>query len=542
VEKPQEDGLSRRPLLEAAGLVGGVTILSRILGLVRDMVLAAALGATRVADVFWIAFELPNLMRRVLGEGSLSAFVVPIFAKERLERGEEAGWRFASNALTVLAAFSLGVTALGMLAARPLFSVFGFGYFQRGDAEAIALGTQLTSVMFPFVTLLALSSILMGLCHAIRHFLMPALGPVVMNVTMIAAAWLFHSQSDSTVARALAVSVVVSGVLRAAIMLRPLMRDGFRYRFSFQAASPAMRELYRMMLPAFFGMAVAQVNVSLSRAFATKLGEGFVPCLMFSQRLFELPLGIVASSLATAILPQLAHDWLAGRRAELERLVRLAFRIVFILFVPATVGLIALGLPIVRLLLERGDWTFQSSLWAYQALVFYAPSLVILGMLKILTPVFYAQRDVRTPVVAGVVSLVVNIVLNLTVIFIEPVRVALGHAGLALATTFGVLANALVLMAVLEKRGLALWNGRLTRTAFGTLAAACGMGVAAWVLWEKVWPLAGIQGRTVGAVALLTIIAVSGAFYFLLAWALRVPNVTDAFGFLLRKNRSLKNR
>ncbi len=518
-------------------MVGAATIFSRILGLARDMVLAAALGSTRVADVFWIAFELPNLMRRVLGEGSLSAFVVPVFAKERLEKGEEAGWRFASNALTVLATFSLGVTALGILAAKPLFSIFGFGYFKRGDMEAIALGTQLTSVMFPFVTLLALSSILMGLCHAIRHFLMPALGPAVMNVTMIVAAWLFHRQGDSMVARALAVSVVVAGLLRLVMMWRPLARAGFRYRFSFQTASPAMRELYRMMLPAFFGLAVVQVNVSLSRAFATQLGEGFVPCLMFSHRLFELPLGIVASSLATAILPQLAYYWLAGRRSELERLVRLAFRVVFILFIPATVGLIALGLPIVRLLLERGDWTFQSSLWAYQALVFYSPSLVIWGMLKILTPVFYAQHDVKTPVVAGVVSLLVNIALNLVVIFVEPVRLALGHAGLALANTFGVLANALVLMAVLEKRGLSLWNGRLTRTAFGTLGAACGMGAAAWALWEKVWPLAGVQSRTLGGVALLGIIGVSGAFYFVLAWALRVPNVSDAFALLVRKGR-----
>jgi putative peptidoglycan lipid II flippase len=521
--------------------VGAATIFSRILGLVRDMVLAAALGSTRVADLFWIAFELPNLMRRVLGEGSLSAFVVPVFAKERLEKGEEAGWQFASNALTVLAAFSLGVTVLGILVAKPLFSIFGFGYFERGDLEAIALGTQLTSVMFPFVTLLAVSSILMGMCHAIRHFLMPALGPAVMNVTMIVAAGLFHHQNDSTVARALAVAVVVAGILRLVIMWRPLARAGFRYRFSFKIASPGMRELYRMMLPAFFGLAVAQVNISLSRAFATQLGEGFVPCLMFSHSLFELPLGIVASSLATAILPQLAYYWLTGRRADLERLVRLAFRIVFILFVPATVGLIVLGLPIVRLLFERGDWTFQSSLWAYQALLFYAPGLVIWGMLKILTPVFYAQHDVKTPVVAGVVALLVNILLNLAMIFIEPLRAALGHAGLALSNTLGVLANALVLMAVLEKRGLSLWNGRLTWTAFGTLAAAGGMGAVAWALWEKAWPLAGVQSRTAGAAALLVIIAVSGALYFVLAWALRVPNVADAFAILARKGKKRGN-
>jgi putative peptidoglycan lipid II flippase len=390
--------------------------------------------------------------------------------------------------------------------------------------------------MFPFVTLLAVSSILMGLCHAIRHFLMPALGPAVMNVTMIAAPGFFTARTTRRW-RARWPCRLWRLVSCDSIMWHPLARAGFRYRFSFHIASPAMRELYRMMLPAFFGLAVVQVNISLSRAFATQMGEGFVPCLMFSHRLFELPLGIVASSLATAILPSLSDYWLTGRRSELERLVRLAFRIVFILFIPATVGLIVLGLPIVQMLLERGEWTFQSSLWAYQALVFYAPSLAIWGMLKILTPVFYAQHDVKTPVVAGIAALAVNIALNIALIGIVPLRSALGHAGLALANTLGVLANALVLMAVLEKRGLSLWNRRLTHTAFGTLAAAGGMGIAAWALWEKAWPLANIQSRIADSVALLVIIAASGALYFVLAWALRVPNIGEAFSLLLHRRR-----
>lgn len=539
---PQTDKKSeKRPFLRAAGLVGAITLVSRFLGLARDVVLGACLGASRMGDVFWAAFELPNLARRVLGEGSLSAFIVPIFTKVRGEKGEAAAWRFASNALTVMGAATLVLSALGILAARPLFSLYGYGYFERGDLEAIALGTRLTRIMFPFLMLLATSSILMGLCHAARHFTTPALGSIMLNVTMIGVGLVFWRDlksdrlSGPAFAHWLAVAVLAGALLRLLIMIPPLVRAGMRYRAVFDPRSEAMRRLFGMMLPAMFGLAVVQINISVSRAFATILGEGFLTSLVYSNRLVQLPLAVVASALATAILPQLSQMTVEGREDDLRELVRFAFRLIFILFVPATVGLMVLGHPVVQLLFERGKWDPLATLWTYQALLFYAPGLALWGLLRILTPIYYARHDVRTPVLVATAAMVVSVTFNVLLLTVGPLRATLGHGGLALANTLGVLVNAILLLCILHRRGLALWEPGLTLTAVRTLQAGAAMGIAAWAMWEFGGNRAVEAGQLWGFAALAATIALSAGVYFALAFALRVPDLGEALRIVARR-------
>ncbi len=532
----------RRSFLRAAGLVGIITLISRFLGLVRDMVVAAAFGATRYGDIFNIAFELPNLVRRVLGEGSLSAFIVPVFTKVRDADGEARAWRFASNALTVLAALSLVLTAVGILFAPLLFRIFGFGYYQREDFEAIRLGVTLTRIMFPFLALLSLSSILMGLCHAVRHFTMPALGSIALNISMIGAGLLFYKLPTQTFAHILAVSVLLGGLVRLLIMIPPLMRAGCVFRPVFDPVSPAMKRLFLMLLPATFGVAVVQINLAVSRAFATHLGEGFVPTLVYSNRLVQLPLAIVAAALATAILPPLSEHHARKEFEQLRDLARFACRMIFALFVPATVGLMALGLPIIRLLFERGEWTAQGSAWTYQALLAYAPALVIWGILCIITPIFYARHDVRTPVLTATAAMIVNIVLNVLLVTVAPLRDGLGHAGLALANTLGVLVNASLLFWILHRIGLGLWDASLARSLSRSLVAACLMGLVSWGLWKLFGVSSMEQSRLLGAVALAVIIAVSAAAYFAFAMALKVPDLREGVNLLLRRKPNLSKK
>ncbi|NQU41693.1 murein biosynthesis integral membrane protein MurJ [bacterium] len=527
----------KKPFLRAAGVVGAITLLSRVLGLARDMVLAAVFGASRVGDIFLIAFELPNLARRILGEGSLSAFIVPIFSKVRTDEGEEAGWKFASNALTTVGLFSLVLMALGILLSRPLFSIFGYGYVERADWAAIELGTRLTRIMFPFLALLALSSILMGLCHSLRRFTTPALGSVMLNITMIGAGLLFWELPDENVfAQYLAVSVVLGAGLRLVIMLPTLAGHGYRYQFRLKPDSPRMKRLYMMMLPALYGLAVVQVNISISRAFATWLGEGYVPCLVFSNRLIQLPLAIIASALATAILPQITAYWIEKREHDLQELGHFAYRLVFILFMPAMMGLIALGFPIVRVLFERSEWTLEASERTYWAILFYAPGLIAWGMLRILTPIFYAQQDVKTPVWAAAASMVASIALNLLVLFVEPLRTSLAHGGLALATTLGAILNMAILLAVLKKRGLPTWDLALTWIGVKTLTASVVMAGAVWLGWRMAAPWVG--GSTIRGTAVLAVLVPSGAvIYGLLAMLFRVPDLDSAWRILKRRGR-----
>ncbi|KPK76413.1 MAG: hypothetical protein AMJ79_06755 [Phycisphaerae bacterium SM23_30] len=530
---PEPD--QKQSFLHAARLVGVITLASRILGLLRDAVLASCFGASRISDIFWFAFELPNLMRRVLGEGSLSAFIVPILSKVRTEEGTASVWRFASNALTVLAALTLVLTALGIIAAYPLFFIYGYGYYYNGDSEAILIGARLTRIMFPFLMLLALSSILMGMCHSVRHFTTPALGSIMLNLSMIAVGLLFTSQPDEKIAQALAVAVLIGGFGRLVIMLPPLLRVGFRYRWIFEPLSPNMRRLFMMLMPATFGLAVVQINISISRIFAGLLGEGYNTALVYSNRLVQLPLAIIASALATAILPQLSQLWIDKRLEDLCDLVRFAFRLVFIIFVPATIGMMVLGVPIIEILFERHQWDEQATAWTNYALFFYAPGLSLWGLMRILTPIYYARHDVRTPILIASVAMVINVALNLSLIKIAFLRQTLGHGGLALANTVGVLVNTALLLLILHKRGLALWSLELTLTSLRTLAAAAVMGVATWCLWEILGPAAMQASKLLAAAWLVVTIALSVVVYYAAALTLRVPDLRKAVHIVLRR-------
>jgi putative peptidoglycan lipid II flippase len=531
-----------KPFLKSAGIVGLITLASRMLGMVRDMALAACFGASRSGDIFLIAFELPNLTRRILGEGSLSAFIVPVFSKVRTDEGKEESWRFASNALTTLGFFSLILTALGILGARWLFSIFGYGYVERGDLEAVQMGATLTRIMFPFMALLAVSSILMGLCHSLRRFTTPALGSITLNITMIGVSAIFWKSAASgeegawLFARWLAVAVLLGAFLRMLLMVPTLHGEGFRYTPRLRPDTRRMRRLYGMMLPAFFGLAVVQINISVSRAFATWLGEGFVPCLVFSNRLVQLPLAIIAASMATAILPQLTQYTIEDKKDELRALARFAFRLTFILFMPATVGLMALGRPLIQLLFERNQWDAEGTTNTTIALLYYAPALVAWGMLRIVTPIFYARHDVRTPVVAAAAAMVLNIALNVLLVFVRPIRESLGLGGLALSNTLGVFLNTGLLFYILGRRGLNIWDKSLTLAGLQTLLAALVMGAAVHTGWRYLGPFAG-DSILLRAGLLGLLITVGGGIYFATALLLRLQDVRQALSLLARRGR-----
>jgi len=474
----------RSQIVSATGLISGVTAASRVLGVVRDSVIAACLGATHYNDIFQIAFTIPNLARRVLGEGALSAFIVPIITGVRREKGETAAWRFTSNAFNLLAAITLALTIVGCLFSKPLFLFYGGTRFQLTDQAAfVALGSSLTRIMFPFLMILTLVALLMGVLHSLQHFLAPALGSIVLNVVVIGAAlfaiFAFHPGREQ-ILYVLSWAVIASAVLRLLILFPPLLRRGFRWQPVFDWREGGFRELISKMPAALFATAIAQINISVSLNLANWCGEGSVTYLLYSQRLIQLPMALFSTALSTALLPQLSAVVAENNRRELRDLMTFAMRAIFLISFPATIGLMVLGRPIVQFLFQRGAWTTAASEGTALALLCYSVGLVALDAQRIFVPLYYAQKDMMTPVKYSALAMVVNIILNLALM-----KTPLSFAGIALANSMSVILNAWLLWRGLTRRFGRDFAGSvgptLVRALFCALVmgAVCGLGFRA---------------------------------------------------------------
>ncbi len=522
----------RKSLLKAAGVVSAITLLSRALGLVRDAVIAARLGAGYFSDCLNIAFEIPNLTRRVLGEGSLSAFIVPVYSRARKEEGDSGGWRFVSNALNTFTLLTLLLTALGIIFSKQLFIIFGgIKYFARGETEYLNLGTSLTQIMFPFLMFLALASLLMGVLHSHRHFTMPALGSVMLNITIILASFIFAKVTPKRFTFVLAWAVLIGVVLRVAILIPPLIARGFRYTPVLRAGSPRLRQLYKMMLPATLGLAVVHLNIMVDSNFANFLGPGRVTYLRNANRLIQFPLALFASAIATAILPQLTGYLLEDKKRQLKQTMSFAFRLLMIIFIPATVGLIALGQPIIELILQRGYWTAEATLNTQFALMFYALGLLPIAFLRIITPLYYARQDVMTPFKMGAIALGINIALNAFFIFFTPLE----HGGLAFASSIAAAVNFYLLYHREREVFGTVFTEEARNTFHRTLAAAILMGFCVWGLHRGMCTLYPANRFLLKAIFTLGSVGLGAAFFVFFGKIFRIPELDEALRLILRR-------
>lgn len=538
----------KRQILKSAGIVGFYTLVSRMTGLIRDSIFAAVFGNSRLQDIFQVAFELPNTIRRVMGEGALSAFLVPLLSERRKNQGEAAGWEFFNRACNFTTLIALAITLVGMFFSKECFLLFGGMGLKLGgsriteaDLQAyLELGTQMTRLMFPFVIALTLSSVFMGGCHALKHFTMPSLGSVMLNVTTIAAGTLalHYGWAKDKAVIAMCWAVLAGGYSRLLLMAPVLWRAGWRWRPTVNLRDTEMLRLMQMMGLAVGTMMFSQVNIMITNQFAMWMGEGIKTSLTFSQRLIQFPMALTATAAATGMLPQLTACLLEGRHKELRDLMAFTKRLEMLLIAPAMVGLMFFGVPILRLLFQHGSWTPEATRQTYIALLFYAPCLLPMGWLRLVIPLFYARKDLLTPFKAALLDLVVNIVLNWVFAHYTPLR----QGGLALANTISTLTNYLFLSWYLRRQYPAAVIGeegekpRIAETFWKSMIAAviaCGAGRLAYT---GLVALAGAPGRTLEqAIYLLPVLAGVAIFYFLLAHALRVPDSDKAASTILRK-------
>jgi putative peptidoglycan lipid II flippase len=536
----------KRQILKSAGVVGFYTLLSRVTGLVRDSVMAAVFGNSRLQDIFQVAFELPNTIRRVMGEGALSAFLVPLFSERRRRDGEAAGWEFFNRACNFTTLVALAITIVGMAFSKDCFLLFGGMGLKLGGSRLtpaelqsyLDIGTRMTRLMFPYVIALTLASIFMGGCHTLRHFAMPSLGSVMMNLTTIAAGTLAIKLkwSGDRAAIAMCWAVLAGGYSRMILMAPVLWRAGWRWRPSISFRDPELLRLISMMGLAVGTMMLSQVNIMVSNQFAMWMGAGIKTSLVFSQRLIQFPMALTATAAATGMLPQLTACLLDGRHRELRELMAFTKRLEMALVNPAMVGLMVFGHPILRMLFEHGRWTSHATDEAYLALLFYAPCLLPMGWLRLVTPLFYARKDLYTPFKAAFLDMIFNIGVNWFFATCTPMR----QAGLALANTISTLANYMLLAWYLHRLYPTTASGdektRIGETfwkSMGAAAVACGVG---WLVYWGLVAWRGVpQGTIHQAAFLLPILAGVAAFYFLLAHAMRVPDSDKAADAILRK-------
>jgi putative peptidoglycan lipid II flippase len=475
-------------LARSAGVIGIATMTSRVLGLVRDQVLAYFFGAGDAMDAFRIAFRLPNVLRDLFAEGAMSASLVPTFTRAQAHGGKAGAFRLGSSVINLLLIISGLIAIAGMLFAEPLVEMYAAGFADvPGKLE---LTTRLTRIMFPFLSLVTVAAILMAMLNALHQFFVPALSPAMFNVATILCAAIgvpLAPRLGIDPILAVAVGTLAGGLGQIALQWPAARHEGFRYQPLLELGDPRLREIGRLMVPGIAGLAAVQINLFVNSWLATGLGTGAVSWLDYAFRLMYMPIGLFGVSIATAALPGISGHAASNDDPGIRRSVSSGLRMMLMLNIPATLGLVVLATPIVALIFERGMFTPADTAATAAALACYAPGLVGYSVVKLGSPAFYAMGSSRIPVLASAVSVGCNIALSLTL-----VRV-LGHRGLALGTAIAALINAGLLLWMLRARLEGLEGRRLLVAVTKISLASTAMAlVAYWVERLLHIPLPGI--------------------------------------------------
>ena len=499
-------------MLRGVMTVGGWTAISRVLGFARDVLIGYLVGAGPVADAFFVALRVPNLFRRLFGEGAFNAAFVPEFSGVLATEGPIPARQFAQETIAVMAFWLLGLTIVGEIFMPQIMGVIASGF----DADKLALTVMLARIMFPYVILICLTALLSGVLNGLDRFAAAAAAPVVFNTVSIAA-MLVLTPLVPTVGHALAWGVTGSGVLQLALLVWSVARAGMPMRIPRPRMTPRMRILLRRMVPGLLGAGVTQLNLTVDILIQSWLPPGSASVLYYADRVNQLPLGIIG----TALLPLLSRQARSGEDAAARETLSRAIELTMVVTIPAALALGVVGQPIMATLFGRGAFDAQAALLSAQSLAAYAIGLPAFVLLKVLVPAFFAHGDTGTPVRVGLVAIGLNLSLN--VLFMVPLQ----HMGPALATSLSAIVNAVVLGVILSRRGRLSFDARLRRRVPRMAIAALAMAGA--LVWAE-RPLFAWLGDGAGRWAALALLVGGGlAVYGAVAQAV---GAVDARGLL----------
>ncbi len=434
-----------RSLLQSSGLVGLMTMLSRVFGLIRDMIVAQYFGASASADAFFVAFKIPNFFRRLFAEGAFSQAFIPVLSEYRSQKTEKEVRQLANSVAGVLGGILFAITFLAIMGSPWLTALFAPGFLD--EPSKYELATDMLRITFPYLFLISLTAFAGAILNSYGYFAIPAFTPVLLNLVLISAAiWL--TPFFETPIIGLAWGVFIAGVLQLFFQFPFLLKMGLLPRPRFDYKHEGVKRIFVLMVPALFGVSVSQINLLLDTILASFLQTGSVSWLYYSDRLAELPLGIFGIAIATVILPSLSRQHASQSKQAFSNTIDWALRIVILMGVPAALALIILAEPLVTALFYYGELTQHDVFMSAMSLRAYALGLLAFMLIKILAPGYFSRQDMKTPVKIGIWAMTANMVFNLILIW------PLQHTGLALATAISSWMNALWLLSGLIKRNV----------------------------------------------------------------------------------------
>jgi len=424
-----------------AGIVIIATIFCRILGLGREIVISNRFGAGIETDAFFIAFMIPNLLRSFLGEGALNSAFIPIFAEYLTNHDRKKAEYFASNVLNILIIILIIVVILGVWGAPLLINIIAIGF--KSNIYKYELAVNLTRIIFPYIGFVAVAALFMGILNSYNHFLVPALAPAMLNISVIVLALTLSYKYGIF---AIAWGVILGGIGQALIQTPVLIRKKIKYSFVVDFSDPGVKKLLKLLVPAMIGLAITQINVVVDRTIASTLIDGSISALYYSNRLVQFPLGAFGIAISIAIFPTLAKQTAKNDIAEFKKSLLFGLKILLFLTIPSAVGLMVLKDSLIRLIYEHGIFSRVATNMTASALLYYSIGLFAYACVRLITMSFYALKDTKTPVKIGIYIVFINIALDLILVRY------LAHSGLALATSVAAILNLIILLKVLQDK------------------------------------------------------------------------------------------
>jgi len=515
----------KKNIARAAGVLGAATMLSRIMGMIRDMVVSRLFGAGLATDAFFAGFQIPNMLRRFFAEGALTAAFVPTFSEWYTNKSKEETQALANVCFTVLTLGMAVITILGMVFSPQLVHLMFPGF--AGNPEKVSATILLNRLMFPYIFFVSLVALCMGILNTVRHFFTPAISTVFLNISMILCALLLHNRFQVPIV-SLAVGVLIGGLLQLLLQLPVLYSKGFPIRPNFDFRHPALKRIALLMGPSIFGVGVYYLNIAVGSILASRLPEGSVSYLYYAQRLFEFPQGVFTVAVAQAVLPSMSRQAAAGDLDALKESLSYGVRLTLFITIPAMTGLIFCATPIFSLLFMGGAFDFAKALNCGAALLYYSLGLTFVAQVRVLVPAFYALKDTKTPVLIAFVAFLLNLLFSLALM--GPLK----HGGLALASSLSALGNMGLLLWLLRRK-IGPFGGRAIAVsgAKGILACIPMAAAVYWILRLGDWSRMGgklVKGGVLGGAVLAGV-----AIFLVTAHLLACEEAREVTGMLRRK-------
>ena len=500
----------RGKIAKAAGIMSVATFISRVLGFMRDMIFAFYFGATGISDTFFQAFKIPNLLRELLAEGSMSAAFVPVLTEYRQKQGEEEAVRLVRITFTFILVFVGLLCILGIIFSPAIVTVVSPGFVKF--PEKFTMTVLLTRIMFPFLLCVSLAALLMGALNTKKVFFVPALAPAMLNITLILSIVFFESKTSQPIIAA-AIGILAGGFVQFAFQLPSFFRNGYRLGLAPSFRHPGIRKMMLLLVPATLALSVSQINIIVSSIFASFLPQGSITYLFYSMRLVQFPIGIFGVAMGMAVLPTLSEHAVKGDMEKLREDFSFALRLLFFIAVPSMAGLIALRQPIVNLLFQHGKFGYEATQGTAEALLFYSLGIWSVVGVRVVTAAFYSMQDTRTPVKIATVGMLSNILCSF--VLMGPMK----HSGLALAYAVASWINFFLLFYFLRRKLGRVDARKIGVSFFKTLLSSFIMGAVGWALLRgEIWQQSGntpAKAAYLAGTLFLCVAIYTGCSYFL---------------------------